>query len=350
MNVKEIGKTSYISKFPSSGPVLIGILIVSQILRVGIHPIGTDWINWLREAGNALPEYSSYLSKSVFPSYLAHIIPQNSYILWWLIFLVLIVNWLFICLKWISNRFKDESFHYQLLFLMIPSTSLLFLYVGHYDFFIFVASCLIATSTSWTVNLFSFFVIGMTNPEMGLVIACNLFLLSGILQMRKMLLKSTIFFFLCLLIIQIERILFSKTKPDRIDINRDLALPTLKSSLPLWQLHFFAQISPILIGILYLLFSKLVIRDALLLIPCFLVPAIFSMIIVDGTRVGASIGTSSLIICILEISKRKEVRKFQSAQVVTMLALWLLIPVLAVDVGGELRLPFEIVINFLINN
>jgi len=349
MTVNKSGESSFSFNFLPQGQQLIGILIIAQILRIGIHPIGTDWIDWLREAGNALPNYSSYLSKSVFPSYLARIIPQNGYVVWWLLFFVLTIIWLFVCLNWISKRFQDESFYFQLLFLMFPSTSLLLLYVGHYDFFIFVASCLIGISSSWKVNVSSFLFISMTNPEMGLVIASNLLLMSGFLRMKRMLFMSTVFFSICILAIHLETIFFSKTRPDRIEINRELALPTLKTSLPLWQLHFYAQISPILIGILCLLFSKLVIRDAFLLIPCFLVPVIFSMIIVDGTRVGASIGTSSLIVCILEIAKRKEVQKFESSQEATMLALWLLIPVLAVDVGGALRLPFEIIINSLIN-
>jgi hypothetical protein len=71
---------------------------------------------------------------------------------------------------------------------------------------------------------------------------------------------------------------------------------------------------------------------------------------VDGTRVGASIGTSALIASILHIDSRSPNRDLAEKLDLKLLMLLVLVPFIAVDVGGELRLPYQMLFNLLFNS
>lgn len=324
-------------------------LVALQIIKSGIHPIGTDWIDWLRSAGKALPNYDSYLSKSIFPAYLSRVLPQNNYFSWWLFYSIILVIWISFVHNWINKRFKGDAKIVQVLFFMLPGTISQFLFLGHYDIFIFIFSILAVASSALPLAFLGIIVCSFTNPEMTIVIGANLLLVCLLIRSRKLLIIALGFLMFSTLTILTERLFFREVKPDRVSINLDLWLPTFKTALPIWQLHLWALISPILIGVLIYFEGRLFKRDLLLLIPCMIVPLFFSMIIVDGTRVGAVIGSSAIVASFLHFAERSSKLHSNNGNLfVRLFFIWLIVPIISVDVGGLLRLPYQVLLSTLI--
>lgn len=346
----EVGKKLFSNQRLLIFSPFLFVLVALQVIKIGLHPIGTDWIDWVRSAGKALPNYDSYLSKSVLPSLLSRFLPQDNYISWWIFYATILLIWISLVHNWIYNRYENQVKSLLILFFMLPGTISQFLFLGHYDIFIFISSMVAVVTSSRFIIVSASVICSLTNPEMTFVIGANLVLVSILIRSKRTLFVSIAFTFVSLFSVLLERFFFKEVKPDRVSINLDLWLPTIKVALPIWQLHAWALMSPILLGVLFYLERRLMKRDLLLLVPCLVIPLLFAMTIVDGTRVGATIGTSAIVASFLHVQSRTSTHSSINEKLYrTLFLIWLLVPAISVDVGGSLRLPYEVLLSLLIN-
>jgi hypothetical protein len=83
MKSKNISQ-SISEKLNNLGHLKFTLLVLSLVLiKNGVHPIGKEWLDWLFDASKDFPHYTSYLTYSILPIFIARILGFPIPIIWW---------------------------------------------------------------------------------------------------------------------------------------------------------------------------------------------------------------------------------------------------------------------------
>ena len=320
------------------------LLTVLIILKNGIHPIGTDWIEWVYLASANFPEATNYLSNSVLPMYISSLLEYPTHLIWWVIFTLLTVSFyifLFIRIKVIYGLNYKIAL---LCFLTFPFTYTPLYYIGHYDLLTIFGAILAGLTRRKTFVILGVCFAAGANPEQALVTSLCVALLSIGTKLKWHRFVAIVWFSCSVLSLAMLRLFVGQ--PDtgnRIEIITGQIESVFLNSLGLIHILIFSVFGSGWI-VLYLLGFREVskTRNFIVISAVAIIPVTFAILILDHTRVGVAVGALPLIIFLKHYLTPEFFNLLNSRYLKPkhLLFLVLFTPSIVVDVGGNLRLPY----------
>ena len=328
-------------------------LISFLIVKNGIHPIGTDWIDWVYSAGKSFPSPENYFSYSTIPVLIAKTLNYPPYLIWWFIFLSFTFLFYFLVIlnikKYAGNEFKKVV----LIVFCFPFITSPLYYLGHYDL-ITIAGALIAgfTKRKKLIILGALFAIG-SNPEQAIMTSICVVILSIGTKINLHRFIAKVWMSLSLSAYLLLKLLIGASS----DGNRiSIIIGQLKEVIPdsLGRLNIIIY-SVFGLGWIIIYLSHQV-KDiftswSFVYLGALILPVCLSILILDRTRVGVAVGTLPLLMFVKYILDFEPARSnlLNKINFQYLLVAFVLVPTIFVDTDGAIRLPYlELVHKFLV--
>ena len=329
------------------------LLLAFLILKNGIHPIGTEWINWVYSAGKSFPSPENYFSYSIIPLMIAKIFNYPPYLIWWMIFLALTFIFYFLLIINIKKIAGAEFKKILLIFFSFPFLTTPLYYLGHYDL-ITISGALIAglTKSKKIVVLGALVAIG-SNPEQAIMtsICVVIFSLGTKSSFHKFIAKIWLSLSLSGYLL-LKLFIGTSNDGNRINIIIGQLKDVIPDSLGRLNLIVFSIFG---LGWVFIYLAHKVMKD----FPCRLfvflgsvvLPICLSILILDRTRVGVAVGALPLVLLIkfifdFEPAKNALINKINYEY---LMIAFILVPTLFIDTDGSVRLPYlELIHKFLV--
>jgi hypothetical protein len=320
--------------------LLFAILIIKNV----IHPIGTEWIDWVYDAGREFPNASSYFSYSIIPVLVAKLLQFPSYLVWWIIFGFLTALFYFTLAYQIKKLSGSEYKTWLVIFCAFPFVISPIYFLGHYDL-ITIAGGILAGLTKSKKIVFGGAVLAVgANAEQAIMTSLCLVLLAIGTKNGWHIKVASIWFGLSISTYLLFRIfLGSSDDGNRIHIIVNQISDVLINSAGKVHLIVFSVFG---VGWIVLVrifkHSKGNVPEILILFAAVIIPVLLSIVILDRTRIGVAVGTLPMVLLLrqfLESSRVLEIAK--SGTSVKFLAILILcVPTVFIDSDGSLRLPY----------
>jgi hypothetical protein len=337
--------------FKLSDKTFYFLLVFLIIIKNGIHPIGSDWISWVYRAGNSFPKPINYLSYSFGPIFISKIFSFPSFLVWWLIFAVFTILFyvgIYFMIKILSkNNFKK----YAIVFFAFTFSVSPLYYVGHYDLFTIGAGILAATTRNKSLIIIAALIAVSANPEQAMMtsLCVLIFALGSKNLMDEFIAKSWL---LISIISYLGIRLFIGQGNDgsrfKIIINqmKDIGLDSLgKINFIVFSVFGVGWIV-IFLGSSYIM---KIAKIKYLLLGSVVLPLLFSILILDRTRVGVAIGTLPILLLLKLIAREVKVQEIPDKFFIYLLLTVLITPQIFIDFDGALRLPYaEFIKHFVV--
>lgn len=320
------------------------LLFAILIIKNGIHPIGTEWIDWVYDAGREFPSASSYFSYSIIPILLAKFLQFPSYFVWWVIFGFLTTFFYFTFAYQIKKLSGSEYKTWLVVFCAFPFVISPIYFLGHYDL-ITIAGGILAGFTKSRKILFSGAALAIgANAEQAIMTSLCLVLLALGTKNSWHIKVASIWFSSSISTYVLFRIfLGSSDDGNRIHIIVNQISDVLIDSAGKVHLIVFSVFG---VGwtVLVKVFkhSEWKLPEILTLFATVIVPVLLSIVILDRTRIGVAVGTLPLVLMLrhfLESDRILEIVK-NGTSVKFLAILILCVPTVFVDSDGSLRLPY----------
>jgi hypothetical protein len=320
------------------------LLTFLVILKNGVHPIGTDWIDWVYLASANFPKATNHLSNSLIPMYISSLLEYPAYSIWWMVFTLLtLLFYIFLFIK-IKDIYGLNYKLALLIFLTFPFTYTPLFYIGHYDLFtIFGAILAGLTKKKIFVILGVCFAAG-ANPEQALATSLCVVLLSIGTKSKWHRFVGLVWLSCSILSFAMLRLFVGQPDTgDRLKIIEGQLNSVLLNSLGLAHILIFSVFSAGWV-VLYLIgfreISKT--RNLIVISAVAVIPVTLAITILDHTRVGVAVGALPLIIFLKHYLTPEFLNQLNSRyfKPETLLFVVLFTPSIVVDVGGNLRLPY----------
>ena len=325
------------------------ILFSLVLLKNGIHPIGIEWQNWLSDASNSFPKYSSYLSFSIIPIVLFKIMHEPSSLVWWSLHLGLSLAISAIYFKHLSNRFGTDFKKIAIVIFSLPLFISPYLYIGHYDLYTISAALLASATKKRSLIFLAACLATFTNVEQALVTSICLFIIFSATREK---LHKTIFLIWSMTAsvgFLLLTIFISGTIQDK---RADTSLGLLKTAL----IHSFGLFHLIVFSLLgvawfWVFMSFELLKNRLIFVGALFFPLILCIITVDRTRVGVAVGSLPILILFMYIFEHTKILRKEFKFYFIYFAFYLIIPsyfVTDFDSGGFLRVPYRELLTLII--
>jgi len=315
-------------------------------IKIGIHPIGTGWIDIVKVAYENLPNQANYMSTSPVPLILFSFL-GGSYAIWWGFHLVLFLGWSLFSINFLFRKFPDFKVLIALIFFGSPFWLSLLVFIGHYDLFTISGASIAVFARNKYLRAFGVLLAASTNPEQAVVTSILILLLSAVLgriDVRKLGLSYLVISAPIYLLVRIGIQPVGNTQ--RISMITTELPDSIRTSFGVWT------ILPLVIAgsisIMWLIFGHDVLsRKRLFATACvvFVIPAIFAFFISDKTRVGIAISAAVLMITwkiFLEHAQSKGMNPtIYHERIGLTVMLLVLTPSLYIDRLAEFRLPYK---------
>lgn len=337
--------TALISNFLKLSNTKFTLLItVLIILKNGVHPIGTDWIDWVYLASANFPEATNYLSNSVFPMYISRLIEYPTYLIWWVIFTLLtILFYIFLSIK-IKNIYGSNYKIALLSFLIFPFTYIPLYYIGHYDLLTIFGAILAGLTRKKTIVVLGVCFAAGANPEQALVTSICVALLSIGTRSKWHRFVAIVWFSCSVLSLAMLRLFVGKPSTgNRIESIIGQIDSVFFNSLGLTHILIFSVFSSGWVVLYILGFQEVSkTRNIMVISAVVIIPASLAILILDHTRVGVAVSALPLIIFLKHYLTPEFFNLLNSRypKPEHLLFLVLFTPSVVVDVGGNLRLPY----------
>jgi hypothetical protein len=339
--------------FELSNKKFIFLLLSFLIIKNGIHPIGTEWIDWVYSAGRSFPNPENYLSYSIIPVLIAKIFNYPSYLIWWFIFFLFTLLFYSLIILKIKKESGDEFKKIVLIVFCFPFLSSPLYYLGHYDL-ITISGALIAglTKSKKMVVLGSLIAIGSNSEQALMTSICVLFVSLGSQStfhkyIAKIWMSLSLSGYVLLKILvgtssdgNRIRFILGQLKNVLIDSSGRLNLIIFSvfglGWIFIFMVHQIKNIFP---------------RQLLVYLGAVITPVCLSIFILDRTRIGVAVGALPLIMLIKFIfdsgpTKNELLNKINFQYLIVA---FLLVPTIFVDTDGSIRLPyFELIHRLLV--
>ena len=329
------------------------LLLAFLMVKNGIHPIGTEWINWVYSAGKKFPEPENYFSYSIIPIIFAKILNYPPYLIWWIVFLALTLIFYFLLIINIKKIAGAEFKKTLLIFFSFPFLTTPLYYLGHYDL-ITISGALIAglTKSKKMVVLGALVAIG-SNPEQAIMtsICVVIFSLGTNSSFHKFIAKIWLTLSLCgYLLLK----LFIGTSHDGNRIN--IIIGQLKDVIPdsIGRINLIT-FSVFGLGWVFIFLAHKVTEDfshrLFVSLGSVILPICLSILILDRTRVGIAVGALPIVLFIkfifdFEPAKNALINKINFEYLIIA---FMLVPTIFIDTDGSVRLPYlEFIHKFLV--
>ncbi len=350
-NSPNVGLARKIFELPNKKFVLL--LLLFLIIKNGIHPIGTDWIDWVYSAGKSFPGPENYFSYSIIPVLIAKLLNYPSYLIWWLIFFALTLFFYLLIILKIRKIAGDDFKKVVLIVFCFPFLSSPLYYLGHYDL-ITISGALIAglTKNKKFVVLGALIAIG-SNSEQALMtsICVALVALGTKSSFHQFMARIWVSFsFIGYLLFRI--LIGASSDGNRIQIILGQLKGVVLDSSGRLNLIIFSVfgLGWIFIYLSYQ-FRSIFPRQLLVYMGAVILPVCLSILILDRTRIGVAVGTLPFIMFIKYIFDSEQVKNqfMNKINFQYLIAALILVPTIFVDTDGSIRLPyFELIHKFLV--
>ena len=290
------------------------------LLKSGVSPIGSEYVGWLRETAKSLPHPVTYLASSPIPMALMRLFNYPSDLTWWGLGLGVYFSWIALTTYFLVNKFPTHKKLAILLFLastpIITTASM----IGHIDVYSLIGATIAVLATfRFRFVVGALFAIGGNADQAIATSVCLVLLaLAGSLMARKMVLQWCLTSLIGYLTIHSLFTISSANDPKQVMIGEMRSVFT--HSLGSWDLLLYSQL-----GLLWII-----------------VPFGMTFLILDGTRVGTTVGFLVLLITFTEIDNPPEVPLFIREYGLAIAYLILVFtPAIIVGNGALLRLPYR---------
>lgn len=339
--------------FNLSNKKFILLILSLLIIKNGIHPIGSEWIDWVYSAGKSFPDPENYFSYSIIPILISKILNYPPYLIWWFVFLVFTFLFYLAIILSIKKITGDEFKKVALIVFSFPIIASPLYYLGHYDL-ITISGALIAgfTKSKKLVILGALIAIG-SNSEQALMTSICVALVSMGTQssFHKFIAKIWISFSLSGYLL-LKILIGTSTDGNRIQIIFGQLKEVVLDSSGRLNLIIFSVfgLGWIFIYLSYQ-FRSIFPRQSLVYIGAVVIPVFLSILILDRTRIGVAVGALPFIMFIKYIFDSDQVKNefMNKINFQYLLVAFVLVPTNFVDTDGSIRLPyFELIHKFLV--
>jgi hypothetical protein len=340
--------------------IFILLLLVIMVVRVGPHPIGEPWVNFIYEASEAFPKATTYHSYSPLPVLLAKLLGQPHVLIWWSLFAVILLIWFVAVMLRLRSLFPN---HYRIAQLIFASSQVVMLqttFIGHYDNILVIAASLVFLWNSpWLIYLAALAAAG-ANPYMSFATGiCVLALYFGTRDRRHRLIALIYLGISSAMLIGLHFWFNSPADATREGIVLEELGTVINASLGIWSFIFLSVLGPTWIVFGYLFLKKTwaigersTFKKFWVLLGVVGIPMAMSFFILDRTRLGVVVGTLPLFLFLIPELKKSftsipDTKNIEYPVLSAGILFWIMYPALIVDSGGLFRLPYAEFINLI---
>jgi hypothetical protein len=321
-------------------------------IKIGIHPIGTGWIEIVKVAYENLPNQANYMSTSPVPLILFSFL-GGSYVIWWGFHSILFMAWTLIGLNYLFRKFPDFKILSALIFLGSPLWLSLLVFIGHYDLFTIGGASLAVFARNRYLKIFGIILAAGANPEQAVVTSILILLLSAVLGRKDV--RKLGFSYLA---ISVSVYLLARMGIQPVDNAQRISVITselpesIRTSLGIWTI--LPMVIAGSISIMWFIFGYEVLSRWKLIVTAgivFLIPTTFAFFISDKSRVGIAISAAVMMITwkiFLEHAQSNGMKPTAYHERIGLAVILLLLtPSLYIDRLAEFRLPYKEFIDLL---
>lgn len=321
------------------------VLFLVVILKTGISPIGTDYVSWIRETAKYYPEPNHYLVSSPLPLLLMKFFSYPNDLTWWSVGSIVYISWILISVVLIKRRFEKHAREALLLFFASVPVATAATMLGHIDIFTLIgATIAVFSNFRFRVIVGALFAVGGNTDQSIATLFCLVLLALGGSNFAKK------YWWQWALVSGVSYLTLhlSVTIPAIYD-PKQVMISDLKSVLPTtlgsWHLLTYSQMGLLWIPWLIMVVPTLNFKKQkfFILSGAILVPLALTLFILDGTRVGTTVGYICLLITLDEAYHKKFSnspnlkREFYGIAFIFLV----LVPSIIVGNQGKLRLPIR---------
>jgi hypothetical protein len=319
------------------------VLLAVGVVRIGVLPIGPEWVGWLRGAAESLPEPSQYLSSSVGPAVVMRVLGGPPSIIWWLLgagiwLLVFAVPITILARRGVRGRLLAIGLAAS------PAFAVTVTMLGHYDLWIIAGSATLVLAKRAWVALLGALVAVLGNPEQALPSALAILLVALAWRNRSLALRSLVYLGLAsCAVVLVAAWASAAGGPSRSGGYLSLLPLSVESFLGVWPLAIYAWLGPLWLAVLALILMLPPWRSrALALGGVVVVPALMSITTLDGTRVFVAVGTGALV-ALVALALQGPLREWSPPEAALAVggAALIFMPSVIIDTAGGIRLPYS---------
>ena len=321
------------------------LLFLVMICKTGISPIGSEYVKWIRETAKTYPEPIYHLVSSPLPIFLMKIFGYPNDYVWWAIGLVIYISWIIISINLIVKRYNNHKREALLVFFSTVPVATAATMMGHIDIFTLIgATVAVLSNIRFKVVIGALLSIGGNSDQALATLVClALLALGGSNFARKYLWQWALIAISAYLLLHLNVSFPSTSDPKQVMLT-DLqgVLPTTLGS---WHLLAYSQMGllwiPWLLMVLPTLTTK---RQRVFVISgAIILPLFLTLFILDGTRIGTTVGFICLLITLDESYQRrfKTYSNLNPQYFGVLFVIFVTTPSIVVENQGLLRLPIR---------
>ena len=338
--LSELGQR--LSNLKYSKFLLLFFLILT--IRNGISPIGEEYVGWIRLASENYPDPVVYLISSPIPLFLMKIFGYPATEIWWGLGFCVFAFWIYVSLKYIAIYFKNNQKIVTAFFLSSTPVAVAMSMIGHIDVYtLFGATIAVFGRFRGHIVLGAIFAAGGNGDQAIAATVCLAFLtLSGSKLAKQVFLRWAIISSSAYIALH-----FFVNIPDGDDPKKVMLAElhnVIINSISVWHFLTYAFLGILWIPWFILVYRKLknVQEKVFTLLGVIILPFAMSFLILDGTRVGATVGYVTLLISFKDKLLDQKITTDKSNQTLGAIAVYLILfPNIIVDSGGGLRIPIS---------
>lgn len=313
-------------------------------IRNGISPIGEEYVGWIRLASISYPDPVVYLISSPIPLLLMKIFGYPATEIWWALGFCVFAFWIYVSLKYISIYFKNNQKIVTAFFLSSTPVAVAMSMIGHIDVYtLFGATIAIFGRFRGHIIFGAIFAAGGNSDQAIAATVCLAFLtLGGSKLARRVFYRWAFISLLAYFSLHFFVDIQSEDDPKKVMLAQLRIV--IVDSISAWHFLIYAFLGVLWIPWFLLVYRKIVTfqEKIFTLIGVIILPFSMSFLILDGTRIGATVGYVTLLISFKEKLVDKIISSESSNFILGAITVYLIIfPNIVVDIGGKLRIPIS---------
>ena len=322
------------------------VLTISIIVlfKTGLCPIGSEFVGWMRETSRALPIATMYLVSSPIPLGIMRILNYPNDFVWWSVGLILYIFWIGITYFLLFKKFPNHKKLVALLFAASTPFASAATLIGHIDIFTLLGVTIAVLATfKGHVWIGALLAAGGNADQAIASSVCLLFLFAAKSETAKKIAFPWVASALtCYLSVHIF------LKIDSVNDPKQVILGEIKHvtfhSLGSWDLILYSQMGLLWIPWIFLVLPSFqdLRQKLLVLLGVIVLPFFMSFFILDGTKIGTTVGFLTLLISGTDyLTDFKCSPKYQQQVISFGFIFIVFFPTILVGNGGLLRLPYR---------
>jgi len=321
------------------------LLFFVIIFKTGVSPIGPEYVMWIRETAKTYPEPIFHLVSSPLPLLLMKLFSYPNDFIWWSIGTIAYIFWIILTVKLILKRYQKHRREALLIFFSSTPVAAAMTMLGHIDVYTLIGgSIAVLANFKLKVIVGALFAVGGNSDQAIATLCClGLIAIGGSKFAKKYVLQWAVVSISAYLMLHLNVSFPSTSDPKQVMIfDLQYLLPTTLGS---WHLLSYSQM-----GLLWIPWAAIVLptlkqkkQIIFVSLGVIVLPLSLTLFILDGTRVGTTVGYLVLLITMDEAyhSKFKSAPNLSPSIYGMLFLILALAPSIIVQNKGLLRLPFR---------